>query len=385
MGPAARTRRGWRQIKGVVTVAAGITTLSFGAGIAAAGGGGVGSPGGPELTDVLCLEECAGQRTAAVGSRVQLSGRNLDGVTSVAFAADSSGRVSVRPTAVAAGAVEARVPDGAATGTVKVDAYGESATTPRKLTIVSADQVAVAGEFALRSAEASPRKAYYDAKRSPKVKYLFVGGSATDVRIAVVNRETSETVATFLDRGAEPNAQNSARWDGRTDAGALAPNGEYKFEIASAAGGAAKTTVQAQFGYHKFRFPVVGRHSYGDGFGAGRNHQGQDVFASCGKRIVAARGGRVQWNKVHRAAGNYVVVDAKGTKSDFMYAHLQERSPLAKGSRVRTGQVIGRVGDSGNASGCHLHFEAWSAPGWYEGGDALASVTRMLKAWDRWS
>ena len=165
----------------------------------------------------------------------------------------------------------------------------------------------------------------------------------------------------------------------------MAPNGEYRFRIGSAAGGGVEATADTRFGYYKYRFPIAGRHSFGDGYGAGRGHQGQDVFAKCGTTLRAARGGRVQWNKVHSAAGNYLVIDGKGTRTDFMYAHLRRRSPLQKGDRVRTGQRIGQVGESGNASGCHLHFEVWSGPGWYEGGHALPSVTSMLKAWDRWS
>jgi murein DD-endopeptidase MepM/ murein hydrolase activator NlpD len=64
---------------------------------------------------------------------------------------------------------------------------------------------------------------------------------------------------------------------------------------------------------------------------------------------------------------------------------MLNRSSLAEGTRVRTGQVVGLVGQSGNATGCHLHFELWSTPGYYEGGAPMASVGEMLKTWDGWS
>ena len=44
-----------------------------------------------------------------------------------------------------------------------------------------------------------------------------------------------------------------------------------------------------------------------------------------------------------------------------MYAHLAEPSPLQTGETVRTGQPIGIVGDTGDATACHLHFEIWGA------------------------
>ncbi|MGH2952863.1 MAG: peptidoglycan DD-metalloendopeptidase family protein [Solirubrobacterales bacterium] len=364
------------------TVAA---TLSVGAGAAAAGGGGVDSPGAPELADVTCIETCAGLREATAGSRVQLSGRNLETVDAVKFAG-GGGRITVAPIKVASGTVDAKVPDGAVTGTVRVaDPYGNQAETSQKLVIVDASQIPDGGDFKLNAATAKPRKTFFDGRRRPKVTYLFEGGAPTDVRIEVVSKETRAVVATLVDSAAQPNTQNTVRWNGKAAGGTLAPNGKYKFRVGNAAGGVAQTTARARFGFYSHRFPVIGRHSYGDGFGAGRNHQGQDVFARCGRKVVAARGGTVQFNKTHSAAGNYLVIDGKATGTDYMYAHLQSRSPLQRGSRVRTGQVIGRVGDTGNASGCHLHFEVWSAPGWYQGGRALRSVRRLLKTWDSWS
>jgi murein DD-endopeptidase MepM/ murein hydrolase activator NlpD len=384
MEPAASRRRGWRKLISFATAAA---TLSVGAGAAAAqGGGGIDSPGAPVLTDVTCVETCAGLREATAGSRVQLTGRNLGAVDKVKFAAAGGGRVAVAPVEVAAESVDAKVPQGAVTGTVRVtDAYGNQADTSQKLVIVDPGQIPDGGDFRLNTAQAKPRKTFFDGRRRPKVAYLFQGGAPTDVRIEVVSKQSRAVVATLVDPAAQPNAQNSVKWDGRTADGALAPNGKYRFRVGNAAGGTAETTAQARFGFYSHRFPVIGRHRYGDGFGAGRDHQGQDVFARCGRKIVAARGGTVEWNKTHGAAGNYLVIDGKGTSKDYMYAHLQGRSPLRKGARVRTGQPIGRVGDSGNASGCHLHFEVWSGPGWYDGGHALPSVGRLLKTWDSWS
>ena len=53
-----------------------------------------------------------------------------------------------------------------------------------------------------------------------------------------------------------------------------------------------------------------------------------------------------------------------------LHAHAQAR-PAEEGETVKTGQQIGVNDDTGNASGCHLHFEMWSAPGWYEGGEVI--------------
>ncbi|MFM8889412.1 MAG: M23 family metallopeptidase, partial [Solirubrobacterales bacterium] len=92
------------------------------------------------------------------------------------------------------------------------------------------------------------------------------------------------------------------------------------------------------------------------------------------------------WNDYQASgAGNYLVINLAGTGGQsHVYMHLSEPSPLKKGSFVRTGQRIGTVGTTGRSTACHLHFEHWSAPGWYQGGTFL-DPTSQLKAWDRYS
>ena len=116
-------------------------------------------------------------------------------------------------------------------------------------------------------------------------------------------------------------------------------------------------------------FPVAGEVHFGQfaaSFGGGRGHQGQDVFAACGTPVLAARDGVVADNRSEGAGGHYLVVESRGGRAE-VYMHLRRPSPLTVGERVVAGQRIGAVGDSGVATDCHLHFESWTAPGWYQG------------------
>ncbi len=137
-------------------------------------------------------------------------------------------------------------------------------------------------------------------------------------------------------------------------------------------------------------FPIRGPHNFGytatNNFGGGgqRKHLGQDLFAKCGTALVAALGGTVQFSGYHSAAGNYVVIDGANTDIDYVYMHLRQPSPLRTDDAVATGEKIGEVGETGRATGCHLHFEMWSGPGWYEGGSAFDPLP-SLKQWDSYS
>jgi murein DD-endopeptidase MepM/ murein hydrolase activator NlpD len=157
---------------------------------------------------------------------------------------------------------------------------------------------------------------------------------------------------------------------GASASGGLGPDGTSTKSGGGKAGGSA--------------FPVRGRHTYGDGIGAGRGHQGQDILADCGRKVVAARPGRVRFVDYQASgAGHYVVVKGKGRKDyDYVYMHLLKRLSVRKGERVSAGEQIGRVGSTGRSSACHLHFEMWTAPGWYRGG-SVTDPKPFLKRWDR--
>jgi murein DD-endopeptidase MepM/ murein hydrolase activator NlpD len=131
-------------------------------------------------------------------------------------------------------------------------------------------------------------------------------------------------------------------------------------------------------------FPIAAKHAFGtaiNGFGGGRGHQGQDILARCGAPVLAALSGEVHTVDFHSAAGNFVVINSADGRSQA-YMHLRERGAVSEGDTVVAGDRIGRVGQTGRASACHLHFELWTSPGWYQGGKAIDPLP-LLRSWDR--
>jgi murein DD-endopeptidase MepM/ murein hydrolase activator NlpD len=132
-------------------------------------------------------------------------------------------------------------------------------------------------------------------------------------------------------------------------------------------------------------FPVQGSYTYGDRFGVKRGaatHRGQDILAAEGTPVVTPRGGVVTWRAYQaKGAGNYVVIDADDGR-DFVFMHLLDGSiTVDKGATVGAGQVFAQVGQTGDATAPHLHFEIWP-DGWYSS-DASQPVDPWpdLQAW----
>jgi murein DD-endopeptidase MepM/ murein hydrolase activator NlpD len=212
-------------------------------------------------------------------------------------------------------------------------------------------------------------------------------GTATVKVVNVAGGVALKTSAGFSSAGS-----GTFTWNGTIAAGA-APDGTYQLRLSDP--GTAKASVaggQIQpFGMHLRAFPVPGPHNFGGPdarFGAPRSghiHQGQDIPAACGQKEVAFETGVLRVNAYQAGgAGYYVVLHGALSGTDAVYMHLQAPSPVAVGSAVSAAGVIGKVGATGDAQGCHLHFERWSAPGWYVGGAAYDPLPE-LQYWDTYS
>jgi hypothetical protein len=137
-------------------------------------------------------------------------------------------------------------------------------------------------------------------------------------------------------------------------------------------------TETADEGLYEMYFPVLGENWYTDTWGAcrgvdcSRSHEGTDIMADKMVPVVAAAAGTVYWQ--HAEQGGDCC--AMGLRHDdgwvSYYIHLNNDTPgtddglgwgfadgIVVGAHVEAGQLIGWVGDSGNAenSGSHLHFE----------------------------
>lgn len=91
--------------------------------------------------------------------------------------------------------------------------------------------------------------------------------------------------------------------------------------------------------------------------GIRRLHGGIDIAG--GGAVSAAQGGTVVQVDYNSGWGNYIVID-HGNGLQTLYAHLQNGSiTVAEGATVSQGQTIGTMGQTGSATGVHLHFEIY--------------------------
>lgn len=136
-------------------------------------------------------------------------------------------------------------------------------------------------------------------------------------------------------------------------------------------------------------FPVSGPHSFGgpeNRFGAGRVghiHQGQDVLGSEGLPVLAPLAGTVITTGYQAGGAGWYVAEQADDGLSFFYAHCEAGSVAVKAeASVRAGQQLCLVGQTGDATGPHLHFEIWVGV-WRVGAGYPIDPLPYLEAWDR--
>lgn len=134
-----------------------------------------------------------------------------------------------------------------------------------------------------------------------------------------------------------------------------------------------------------YAFPVAGDPSYSDTWGAPRStiasgrHEGADIFAPMGTPVVAAADGRIYRVGTLKVSGNRLWLrDRAGYR--FFYAHLAGFAASAfNGADVRAGDVIGFVGNTGDAEPTppHVHFQTHLPDG------TVVNPFPIVTAWQR--
>ena len=118
-------------------------------------------------------------------------------------------------------------------------------------------------------------------------------------------------------------------------------------------------------------FPVAGMRSNIGGFwgdsrdGGVRKHKGIDIFAKKGTAVVAVSDGVIVKKAKTPIGGKTLWLKPNRYSWTAYYAHL-DKQLVKRGQRVRKGQVIGTVGNTGNArtTPSHLHFGIRPGKGW---------------------
>jgi hypothetical protein len=349
----------------------------------------------PRLRSWRCVRHCDAASGAVLRVRGQRLGRTYEVVFLGGLGEDDD--VAAAPVKRTKTLVIVHVPLGAVTGPLLVRNRDDRQSKPSPVPVQVAAPVSLkmAGGATTIEVQTQARRAYFDARRPATVSYVVHGSASTHVLVELVHPGDGAVVTSWDAGTVAPETRQTVTWNG-TAAGHLQKEGRYTFRVSAiSASGIRAVSAQAKrgtpdpatFQFLRHVFPVRGPHGYGEfaaRFGGGRGHQGQDVFASCGTPLWAARGGKVKFKQYQSAAGYYIVIDGQRTGTDYAYMHMREPALVNEGDRVRTGQLIGYVGRTGDATACHLHFEMWTPPGWYHGGHPVDPLPSLL-AWDKTS
>ena len=202
---------------------------------------------------------------------------------------------------------------------------------------------------------------------------------------------TLHSAVTLLALGATAAAASTGVYPGD---GAPSGTARTTHAVSPARNGSSAVRVSAS----RIVFPVVGRVQYTNDFGAPRpqgSHEGNDIMAPRRALAVAAEPGRIKFWTHSACAGCMLYLSGK-SGTTYLYIHLNNdltkhndnrgkckpgisyAPGLKNGQKVAAGQLVGFVGDSGDANGVatHLHFEVHP-----HGGRAVSPYKHLNRAY----
>jgi murein DD-endopeptidase MepM/ murein hydrolase activator NlpD len=246
-----------------------------------------------------------------------------------------------------------------AAGRIWLATAEESLSRPRPVSLPRSE--------GLSFAAADPQAAAFSVSLRRGQRYIAEAAGARGVFIDVFHRDGQSLhhVANAAQR------QLDGRSDRQSDAALeIWSDGEYVIRVQPELQGDVRVTL-VQRAEPTLPIPVEGATSsriqsvFGAARDAGtREHQGVDIFAARGTPVIAAAGGLVSSVGTNRLGGNVIWVTRLMRGEAHYYAHLDTQLVTA-GTRVKQGDVIGTVGNTGNARSTapHLHFGIYAAGG----------------------
>jgi murein DD-endopeptidase MepM/ murein hydrolase activator NlpD len=194
----------------------------------------------------------------------------------------------------------------------------------------------------LRQTDKKIRVLAYETSKDKKLP-LAIGGSDHETRMKDLLNQDHDKLITGMHKGIEKLNENAKDRE-KSFEELLAFLHEQKSILASTPSIWPVTGwITSEFGIRQSPF------SSGLEF-----HKGLDISTRFGKEVVAPADGLVVTSAFDPSDGNYIKIDhGHGLATGF--AHLS-RMAVKQGVRVKKGQIIGYVGDTGRSTGSHLHY-----------------------------
>jgi murein DD-endopeptidase MepM/ murein hydrolase activator NlpD len=187
-----------------------------------------------------------------------------------------------------------------------------------------------------------------------KVRNLVViGVSSLALAACGGTAAQSADAPSFVEPSATPKISSDALPDAAAAAGSTSPS------ASAPASASAKAATKITYA-----FPVVGKNSYGH---THHDYPATDIITKCGNKVVAATSGTIinvvgkdTWTakkNLGATRGGLAVAILGDDGVRYYGSHMSViDSSIKVGVRVKTGATLGKTGDTGDASACHLHF-----------------------------